>query len=196
MIDDDVVEGALNERQQAFVEEYLIDLNATRAAIRAGYSPTSARTVGPRLLSDDVVAAALQRALSERSKRTGITAERVLQELAHVAFSDITQAVELMGGGVSIKVNADSPESIRRAVESISEKPSEHGVARSVKMHPKLAALKMLADHLGLSTDQLKIELSGPGGAPIQTDAKLTIATPDGVAQIKRNILFGVKGAS
>ena len=69
---------ALNVKQQTFVAEYLIDLNATQAAIRAGYSEATAYSQGQRLLKHVEVAALIQKAMDERSERTEITADYVL----------------------------------------------------------------------------------------------------------------------
>lgn len=186
----------LNDKQRAFVDEYLIDLNATKAAIRAGYSPTSARQHASHLLSNTYIASAIHIAQRERSRRTGITAERVLQELAHIAFSDITQVVELRRGELCITgLSEGKPESVRRAIESVSEKPGEHGTARSVKMHPKLVALKMLADHLGLNAEQVsKLEITGKDGAPLSVESKVSVLTPDGATEVKTKVLFGNRG--
>ena len=76
----------LTAKQQRFVEEYLIDLNATQAAIRAGYSPKTANEQGARLLANASVQEAIAKAMAERSRRTGISQDRVIQELARIAF--------------------------------------------------------------------------------------------------------------
>ncbi len=73
-------------RQARFVDEYLIDLNATQAAIRAGYSRKTAQEQGSRLLSNVMVAAAIEKAMAERSQRTEITQDQVLKDLARIAL--------------------------------------------------------------------------------------------------------------
>src|SRR3954466_9694923 len=78
----------LNDRQARFVAEYLVDLNATQAAIRAGYSPASARTQAADLLTNPNISAAIAEAQAARSRRTEVTADRVVLELARVAFGD------------------------------------------------------------------------------------------------------------
>src|SRR5690606_14509916 len=80
---------ALTAKQRRFVEEYLIDLNATQAAIRAGYSSRTAGQIGDENLKKPQIAAAVQAAQAERSARTQITQDRVLTELARIAFFDI-----------------------------------------------------------------------------------------------------------
>src|ERR1051325_5148365 len=81
----------LPPRQARFVEEYLVDLNATQDAIRAGYSADNAGKIGPGLVGKTRVAAAMSEAQAARSARTQITADRVLEELAAVAFAHMGQ---------------------------------------------------------------------------------------------------------
>ena len=78
----------LTDKQRRFVEEYLVDLNATAAARRAGYSERTADHIGPELLGKTWVAVAIQEAMQQRSRRTEITQDRVLNELAIVAFGE------------------------------------------------------------------------------------------------------------
>ena len=79
---------ALNEKQRRFAEEYIVDLNATQAAIRAGYSQKTARSIGGRLLTNVAIHKLIQEGRAKQSKRTQITADRVLEEFASVAFCD------------------------------------------------------------------------------------------------------------
>lgn len=76
----------LTAKQKKFVEEYLIDLNATQAAIRAGYSPDTAKEIGCENLTKPNIKAEIDKAIAERSRRTGINQDRVLRELAKIAF--------------------------------------------------------------------------------------------------------------
>ena len=84
----------LTDRQQRFVEEYLTDLNATQAAIRAGYSEDTARAIGCENLTKPDIAAAIEAAMAERSKRVQITADEVLRELVDVALGDVNELIE------------------------------------------------------------------------------------------------------
>ena len=81
----------MTKKQKRFVEEYLIDLNATQAAIRAGYSPATAKEIGCENLTKPNISEAIAKAMAERSRRTGVNQDRVLQELAKIAFAKITR---------------------------------------------------------------------------------------------------------
>lgn len=148
----------LPPRQQRFVNEYLIDLNATQAAIRAGYSAKTADVQGPRLLGNVGVAAAIAKAQAKRSERTGITADRVLQELARIGFSDLRKAVSWSGGTVELKSSAELDDDTAAAVAEVGQ--TRDGV--KIKLHDKQAALVSIGRHLGMFTD--RTEHSGAVG--------------------------------
>ncbi len=76
----------MTNKQKRFYEEYLIDLNATQAAIRAGYSPDSARQSGSDNMNNPYIRARIDKAIAEQSKRTGVNADRVIRELAKIGF--------------------------------------------------------------------------------------------------------------
>ncbi len=78
----------MTPKQQRFVEEYLIDLNATQAAIRAGYSARNADKIGPELLGKTRVAEAVKAAQQARTERTAITQDEVIQGLKKEATLD------------------------------------------------------------------------------------------------------------
>ena len=88
----------LTEKQQRFVDEYLVDLNATQAAIRAGYSPHTANEQGAQLLAKLSVQHAVREARSAQQKRTAITADTVLMEIANIALADARELVEVKTG--------------------------------------------------------------------------------------------------
>ena len=146
---------SLTNKQQRFVEEYLVDLNATQAAIRAGYSQRSAQQMGAENLSKPVIQQALRSELDLRSKRTAITADAVLTEFGRIAFADIRDVVEFGGGTVTIKSSSELPKEVAAALAEISQ--TKDGLR--VKLHSKIAALDALARHLGLFND--KVHLAG-----------------------------------
>lgn len=152
----------LTPKQKRFVQEYLIDLNATQAAIRAGYSPRTANEQGARLLAKASVQSALQEAMKRREKRTEVTADRVVQELAKIAFADLKDFVEFGPDGVRIK---NSKEVDGTVLAEVSETTFKDSTTRTVKLHPKIKALELLGKHLGMFIE--KHEHSGPDGGPI-----------------------------
>lgn len=141
--------GKLAPKQELFVQEYLVDLNATQAAIRAGYSQKTAEVLGYQLLQKPLVAAAITEAKAKRAERLEITADRVLQELAKIAFTDHVQVVE------------QDPETGQAKLKPLSEIPSgiiseisERNGKLVVKLWDKGQALNMLGKHLGLFDDK------------------------------------------
>jgi len=147
----------LTAKQQRFVEEYLIDLNATQAAIRAGYSPKYADREGSRLVDNCRVSEAISRVMAERSKRTGINADRILIEMAKIGFANIADVANF--DEATIRDNANNDDTA--AIQSIKVKriPTENGdiVEREIKMYDKTKALIEMGKHVGLFDTKLKI---------------------------------------
>jgi phage terminase small subunit len=149
----------LTPRQQRFVEEYLVDLNAKQAAIRAGYSPKTAEHQGARLLSYAKVAAAVAAGRSRRSRRAEVSADRVLQELARIAYSDPRKLFNADG---SLRPPHELDDDTAAALASL-EVVEERGqrFVRRVRKWDKVRALELLAKHLGLTPERtLNIDLS------------------------------------
>jgi phage terminase small subunit len=84
----------LTDRRRSFVEQYLVDFNATRAAIAAGYSPASAASIGSELLAMPNVAAAIDLRQAERSAQLGLTADKVLEHLVLLAFATMADCMK------------------------------------------------------------------------------------------------------
>lgn len=152
--------SGLNKKQTRFVEEYIVDLNATQAAIRAGYSQKTAYRIGHDLLQKTSVSEAIQAAMAERSERTQITADGVLQELARLAFSDIRKVTTFGAAGVTIKESAEIDDATAAAISEVSETTTQFGGSRKVKLHDKVKALELAGRHLGLFEKD-----KGPGAA-------------------------------
>ena len=168
----------MTERQKRFCDEYLIDLNATQAAIRAGYSVKTADRIGPELLGKTCVSKYLSDAMKNREERTKISQDKVLAELAAVAFSNVTDIATIKEGVVFIKDTEELTEMQTSAIASIKE--GRNGV--EVKMNDKIKALELLGKHLGLWNE--KIELSGSLSAnpfsEISTEELRAIINRDG----------------
>ena len=139
--------SGLTGRQRRFVEEYLIDLNATKAAERAGYAPKHATSTASRLLKRTAVAEAVRLAMDERAKRTQITADRVLREFARIAFADIRSFTGNDGDGLTVKSLSALSDDDSAAIAEMS---GSDGKKFKVKLHDKKHALDRIARHLGL----------------------------------------------
>lgn len=149
----------MTKKQKKFVEEYLIDLNATQAAIRAGYSPDTAGSIGSENLRKPEIRACIEKAMAERSKRTGINQDRIIMELAKIGLLNPKNLINFE----EATVKEDATEEDLAAISSIRVKrfPTKdgEGVEREVKMYDKAKALELLGRHLGMFKD--KVEVSG-----------------------------------
>ena len=155
----------MTPKQQRFVEEYLVDLNATQAAIRAGYSARSAKSQGPSTLKVPVVAQAIARAQAARAERTRVTADRVVKELAKVAFGDPRRLLTWGPKGIELRDSQALTEAEAALVSEISEnKTASGGGTRRVKLHCKMAALTALGRHFGVFSGTLTPPGAGESG--------------------------------
>ena len=141
----------LTPRQAAFVTEYLVDLNAKQAAIRAGYAPGSAADRGWELLHRcPPVMARVKEAIEERERRTQIAADRVLKEIARIAFADIRHYLaEGPDKALVVRPLAQMSDDDVAALAEIRASGKTKDLRR-IKLHDKRAALELLARHLGL----------------------------------------------
>jgi phage terminase small subunit len=141
---------ALSDRQRKFVGEYLIHLNATKAAVRAGYSPRSAADIGHALLRrHPAVMTALAAAMAERERRTRVTADRIVTELARIAFADIRSFADWDKDGVALRARSEISDDDAAAIAEIYGVGTAGGRPK-LKLHDKRAALELLARHVGL----------------------------------------------
>lgn len=167
--------AGLTDRQQRFVDEYLVDLNATRAAIRAGYSAATAEQIGHQLLQKTLVSTAVSEAQAARSARIGLTADRVLEELAAIGFAKMGDFATWSGEHVSLRDSEDD-EIDTRAVAEVKQTANQFGNNVGIKLHDKVATLKLLGQHIGMFSE--KHEHTGKDGGPIEVK-------PDGDAMAK-----------
>lgn len=143
----------LTPKQERFVAEYLIDLNATQAATRAGYSAKTANEQGARLLTNVSVRSAIEAAKAKRQEKTEITAARVVQEIARLAFFDPRKLLTCDGEPVPIQELDDDTAAAIAGLETATEKDrSGEGSTyiRKYKIADKNSALEKLAKHLGI----------------------------------------------
>lgn len=148
----------LTAKQQRFCDEYLIDLNATQAAIRAGYSVKTANEQGSQLLAKLSIQEVIGKEMAERSRRTGINQDRVVLELAKLAFVNIADVVDLENATVRRSATDDD----LACIQSIKIKPSEFGEGREIKLYDKKASLELLGKHLGMFKDNMNLNVALP----------------------------------
>lgn len=165
----------MTNKQKRFCEEYLIDLNATQAAVRAGYSTSTAGAIGAENLKKPQIRACIDKSLAEQSKRTGVTADRVVRELAKVAFVNSDDVVDFDSATVKPDASKDDTAAIASVrVKTIPTKDGD-GVEREIKLADKLKALELLGKRYGLFTDNVNV--SGGGVVQIVDDIPSTSKT-------------------
>ncbi len=153
--------NALTEKQRLFTEEYPVDLNATQAAIRSGYSELTAGQAASRLLKNVKIQDGIQESFRLRSFRTEVSQDMVLKELATIAFADMAVYVEWGPSGMTLRASEELPEAATRAVAEVSESITVGGHNTKFKLYDKIRALELLAKHLGMLVDQTKVEFDG-----------------------------------
>ncbi|MWB71524.1 terminase small subunit [Pseudomonas aeruginosa] len=170
---------ALTKKQRLFVDEYLIDLNATQAAIRAGYSTRRATEIGYQLLQRPEVAQAIQAAMAERSRRTEVEADYVIRRLREIDEMDVLDILEDDGSFRSIR---DWPKAWRQFLSGIEiaelfegrgDDRRIAGVLRKVKWPDKLRNLELLSRHVGTESAALDLELKRLDVAKKRAELKL-----------------------
>lgn len=145
----------LTDKQKKFIDEYLVDLNATQAAIRAGYKEKAAYRTGAENLRKPQIQEEIQKRMEERQKRTEITQDMVLQELAAIAFARVTDYVSVMGGMAQVKDTDQLSDSQIAAIAGIKE--TQNGI--EVKLGSKEKTLELLGRHLGMWNDKLDVSV-------------------------------------
>lgn len=161
---------ALNPKQNRFIAEYLVEPNAHTAAVKAGYSPKTARVQGPRLLSNAVIKREIEAALKRRSERVEVKQDDVLRALVNVLNIDIGRCFDEHGRLLQLH---EMPEDARKAIASVEVteiwerasdnpkdgKPVAIGTLSKLKLLDKMKAIELAGKHLGLFTE--KVEHSG-----------------------------------
>lgn len=152
----------LTPKQRRFCEEYVIDLNGTQAAIRAGYSIDSAKEIASMLLTKFNVSEYVSKLQKKLSDKTQITAEKVINELAKIGFSNVQDFID---SDNSIKDISQIDSKKAAAVSSIKKSVTTFGDGKNTgtkevvefKIWDKVSALEKLGKHLGLFTDRVEI---------------------------------------
>lgn len=156
----------LTEQRKRFVEEYVADLNATQAAIRAGYSPKSAHVQGPKLLAKPGVAQAVKDALEARSKRTRINADWLLMRLADEVEADLADLYDDNG---DLKPTNEWPKIWRQGLVSgidlevaqqLGDEAPEVRI-KKVRISDRLKRLELIGKHIDVSAFEERVRHSG-----------------------------------
>ena len=161
----------MTPKQKIFIKEYLIDLNATRAAISAGYSERTACEQGSRLLANVKVKTEIERSLTKRAEKLDISAEKVLGELSKMAFANMQDYITIRDGDAYVdlsKLTRDQAAAIQEVttdsytVEGENEESAKVITKCKFKLADKRGSLELLGRYLKLFTD--KFEAGGPNG--------------------------------
>jgi len=148
---------SLREKQKRFADEYLIDMNAAAAYVRAGYSPKHANANAQKLLQNTAVRAYIDQRMAEISRRTGVTQERIIRELARIGFLDPTQLVNMDTAELLDNAAADD----RAAIASVKVKSMSgetEMIEREVRFADKIKALELLGKRFGMWIDKQQVE--------------------------------------
>lgn len=152
-------QGNLTDKQRAFVQEYLLDLNATQAAIRAGYSKKTAYATGAENLRKPQIAHEIEEGKAKRAERTRVDQDKVVKELAKLGLSDMRELAQWDEYGVHWRYSGNLTDEAAACVKDVSftrevryDKNGDRIETTQMKLalHDKKAALKMLGDHLGI----------------------------------------------
>ena len=152
----------LTEKQQRFVDEYLIDLNATQAAVRAGYSVKTAKEQGSQNLTKLNVQQAISEKMAERSKRTGVNQDRIVLELAKIAFVNAADVIDSEDATIKKGATTDDTAAIQSVKVKVIPTKEGEGVEREIRLNDKLKALELLGKHLGMWNDKMDVNVNIP----------------------------------
>lgn len=155
----------LSAKQQRFAAEYLVDLNATQAAIRAGYSPRTAEWQGPQLLGKPHVAKAIEAGKTKLQAKIEVRQEDIVRELCRIAFGDRRALMTWGPNGVRLKDSSELSADEAAAVAEVAETTSKDGGSLRLKTHDKVKALELLGKHLGAFVE--RHEITGKDGQPL-----------------------------
>lgn len=140
----------LTEKQRRFAQEYLVDLNATAAYRRAGYTPGTAYGNAYRLLKTPAVVELIQQKITERARRLEISQDNVVKELAKMAFANATELIDACTGELAARADdASTPAIAQLKFKQVNGETQWIG---DVKLYDKLKALELLGKHLGMFT--------------------------------------------
>ena len=156
-----MIVAKLTAKQQRFCDEYLIDLNATQAAIRSGYKRSEyTDTNANKILENTRVAEEIEKRMAERSKRTGINQDRVILELARIAFVNPQNVIDPEDASVRVDATEDDLACIQSVKVKTMDSEKGSSTEREVKLADKMRALELLGKHLGMFKDNIKLDVT------------------------------------
>jgi phage terminase small subunit len=146
-------------QKQLFVAEFLVDFNATQAAIRAGYSPHSARPQGSALMASPMIRAEIAKRMIPKMEKLDISVDRILAEYARIAFCDIGEAYDDDGNLMPIR---DMSEDMRRAIVGMEQEEDAltEQKTKRIKMADKIRALDSLAKYQKMFVDRVEHDVT------------------------------------
>jgi len=164
----------LTAKQQRFVEEYLVDLNATQAAIRAGYKDAN---IGRQLITKNNVSEAIQKRMGERSERTQLTADDVVLQLARMGMADVRKLFTPQGQLKAVHELDDDTAAAIQSIEVVTkhipmpgDEPPEVEYLHKIKLVDKIKPLELIGKHMGKQLGQWaeKVEHEHNAGKSLQ----------------------------
>lgn len=175
--------AGLTDKQQRFVDEYLIDLNATQAAIRAGYSEKTAAAIGAENLIKPNIQNAIQEAQARRQEQTQIDAAYVLRRLVEIDQMDV---LDIMDNNGNVKPIKDWPKTWRQYISNIEtiSLEDEAGWLKKIKWPDKVKNLELIGKHVSVGAFKDKVEHTGPNGKDLMPPVfNITGVKPNGSSE-------------
>lgn len=195
--------SSLNAQQLRFVQEYLIDLNATQAAIRAGYSAKTAHSQGPRLLENVGVQKAIADAQYKRAKATAIDAAWVLKRLSEEAEADMADLYDEAG---QLKPIKDWPliwrqgliagVDIAEETVTVDGKTEKRAVVRKVRVSDRVKRLELLGKHISINAFREQVGHGDPDGNPLPASDVSEFSKNDIARRVAFLLAEGMKSGS
>jgi phage terminase small subunit len=177
--------ATLKGKQARFVEEYLKDLNATQAAIRAEYSVKTAYSQGQRLLGNVGIQEAIQERMDRRSERTKIDSDYVLHRLAEIDRMDV---LDILHDDGSLRAVRDWPPIWRQyiggmdvltSITRVNDETEIENILKKIKWPDKVKNLELLGKHVDVQAWRERQELTGPNGGPVETVTRVELVAPE-----------------
>jgi phage terminase small subunit len=150
-------EVKLTAKQEKFCQEYMVDLNATQAALRSGYSEHSSKQIGTENIAKPAIQARIAELQKKASKKVEVTVEMLLQEYKRIGFGDPRKIITWSGDTSILKPSDELTDDEIAMVSGVVQKKGKYGDTVEIKFNDKIAALDKLAKHLGFYKEVIDI---------------------------------------